>query len=96
MNNKERCFYCDTLISNNSGSGDHFPIPKDCGGKTTVPACLSCHDMKDRFKLNDWPFSWTTKIIEDFPKLQRESKLLLAKMIATFVRHLNSEKMIKK
>jgi len=78
---KEYCFYCDAKITKVSSVGDHFPISKMWGGKITVPCCESCHDMKDRVLLEDWPVSWCVKIIDDFPKLSRETRLFLAKLI---------------
>lgn len=35
--------------------------------------------MKDRFNLDDWPQEWIDKMIADFPKLNRETRLFLAK-----------------
>ena len=39
--------------------------------------------MKDRFGFDDWPEDWVEKVIADFPKLSRETKLFLAKILAT-------------
>ena len=72
------CFYCGALVSGN-GVGDHFPIPRNAGGNSTVPCCQSCHDMKDRFSLHNWPSEWTSAIINDFPKMSRETRIFLAK-----------------
>ena len=74
------CFYCGALVSG-EGKGDHFPLPKCAGGDVVVDCCLSCHDMKDRYRLNDWPTEWVAAVIADMPKLSRESRLLLAKAI---------------
>lgn len=86
----EECFYCGALVSGRKSQGDHFPIPKSCGGKQTVPCCQSCHDMKDRFDFNSWPPLWAFVFIDDFPKLRRETKLLFAKMISVMALHLNT------
>lgn len=43
-----------------------------------VPCCQSCHDMKDLFKLDKWPIDWIAKVMEDFPKLSRETRIFLA------------------
>lgn len=32
---------------------DHFPVPARHGGKHVVPACINCHDLKDRVRLDD-------------------------------------------
>ncbi len=74
------CFYCDALVSGN-GVGDHFPIPKNCGGTETVPCCVSCHDMKDRFNLENWGMEWQSAVIADFPKVSRETRIFLAKVM---------------
>lgn len=84
---QEYCFYCSALVKGRKGNprlGDHFPIPYACGGVITVPCCRSCHEMKDMYRLGDWPSEWISKIIEDFPKLNRETKIFLAKIIRTF------------
>jgi hypothetical protein len=44
----ETCFYCGRLVSPRH-EHDHFPIPRRAGGIATVPACINCHDLKDRF-----------------------------------------------
>lgn len=48
------CFYCGAALSTRH-EHDHFPIPFDDGGKRTVPACINCHDLKDRIPLDEWP-----------------------------------------
>jgi hypothetical protein len=37
--------------------------------------------MKDRVGLDQWPWVWWSKVVEDFPKLSRETKLFLGKVI---------------
>lgn len=77
------CFYCGALVSNGStGVGDHFPVSKRHGGTATVDCCLSCHDMKDRYSLNNWPAEWTSKVMQDFPLMSRETRIFLAKLMA--------------
>lgn len=75
---KDVCFYCGGLVTKDCQQ-DHFPLPKNVGGELTVPCCISCHDMKDRYPLEKWPIEWVEKIIQDFPQLNRETKLFLAK-----------------
>lgn len=48
----ERCFYCDRQLDVHQH--DHCPIPKRAGGTDVVPACLVCHDLKDRIPLHCW------------------------------------------
>ena len=79
----KQCFYCGALVSRN-GEGDHFPLPRCAGGTATVPCCESCHDMKDRFALDNWPEDWIQKIIADFPKLSRETRLFLGKVLSVY------------
>ena len=82
IKHRKECFYCGAMLSNGIGTQlDHFPIPNSEGGTETVPSCLSCHDMKDRFHLADWPIDWYAKVIEDFPKLSRETRICFAKII---------------
>lgn len=40
------CHFCDTETE--WWEEDHFPIPFEVGGESTVVACMLCHDMKDR------------------------------------------------
>lgn len=80
----EQCFYCNGLVAGD-GEGDHFPIPRNCGGTATVPCCTSCHDMKDRFNIDNWPTEWLGVVLQDFPKLSRETRIFLAKSIRTTV-----------
>lgn len=72
------CFYCDGVVTT-KGIGDHLPIPQRHGGLDAVPCCVSCHDMKDRLPLEQWPISWSVAIMADMPKMSRETKLFLAK-----------------
>ena len=64
-----------------NGKGDHFPLPLNCGGTDRVDCCQSCHDMKDRFGLAQWPAEWITAVLQDMPKVSRETRLFLAKAI---------------
>lgn len=40
--------------------------------------------MKDRFRLDGWPDNWVQKVIDDFPKLSRETRIFLAKWFRVF------------
>ena len=83
------CFYCGALVSG-SGRGDHFPLPASAGGTEVVPCCESCHDMKDRFGLDQWPSEWIDKIVADFPALSRETKIFLARVLRLFADHITA------
>ncbi len=89
----EQCFYCGALVSKGL-TGDHFPIPKNAGGRLTVSCCITCHDMKDRFTLESWPSDWIAKIVEDFPKLNRETRLFLAKAMQLFAESIAEERLL--
>lgn len=76
------CAYCGALVRADSREMDHMPIPHRHGGQDVVPCCLSCHDMKDRFILRDWPVAWKAIVEKEFPKLSRETKIWLVKVLA--------------
>lgn len=77
---KKTCFYCDAIFTiSSSAPGDHFPVPKRLGGTATVPCCRECHSLKDRIGLGDWSWPMIAKVLNDFPKLSRETRIFLAK-----------------
>lgn len=49
------CTYCRMPIAPGGLERDHFPIPQDSGGTTTVPVCRNCHTLKDRVSLDRLP-----------------------------------------
>lgn len=50
----ETCHYCGTYVAARH-EHDHFPVPKSAGGTNVVPACMNCHEIKDRTPLHKWP-----------------------------------------
>lgn len=78
QSDKRLCFYCNAIVGPGSEE-DHFPLPFSVGGTEAVPCCQPCHNMKDRYSLDDWPIEWVQAIIADFPKLNRETRLFLAR-----------------
>jgi len=79
------CVYCDCVYSvSRSAAGDHFPVPRRHGGIDTVDCCRECHSLKDRIKLDDWSYTMINKVVADFPKLSRETRIFLAKAITLF------------
>ena len=89
------CFYCGALISRGEVELDHFPIPESCGGIQTVPACRTCHDMKDRFSLESWISSengWIGAVLSDFPSMRRETRIFLAKVAALAAQGIKAER----
>ena len=85
----KKCFYCGGAITEKTGIGDHFPVPKRHGGEVTVDCCKSCHDMKDRITLGDWPIDWVTKAYKELrdefwfqKRFSRETRIYIAKILA--------------
>jgi hypothetical protein len=75
------CFYCGA-IAPPKGCGDHAPIPKRHGGTEMIPACQSCHSMKDRMRLMDWSSEWFAIVYNDIQNnVSRETKIFLMKTI---------------
>ena len=83
------CFYCGEEVTRIEK--DHSPVPKRHGGKDMVDACLTCHDMKDRIKLEDWPDEWWNCVWEDLPKMSRPTKLFLMKFVGLVLDRDNSK-----
>ncbi len=72
------CIYCGAPIAKNDLEMDHFPIPERHGGKLTVPACRTCHTMKDRFSLESiLEYLLDTAVWSGW---NRETRILFAKM----------------
>jgi hypothetical protein len=59
------CFYCGAPLSSRH-EHDHYPVPQRHGGDRTVPACLNCHDLKDRLPLREWPAAAKKQAMEEF------------------------------
>lgn len=89
--NYDDCFYCGafTIGSKNTAEGDHFPVPARLGGILTVRACVTCHSMKDNFRLDDWSVNYLLQVskalLDDLPKLSRDSRIILAKFLQLFM-----------
>jgi len=49
------CYYCGLPFIRMRHEHDHAPVPRRCDGSKVVQACLTCHEMKDRTLLWDWP-----------------------------------------
>lgn len=71
MNARETCFYCRKPIV--EVEWDHAPIPKRHGGTHTFPACIPCHDLKDRFSLTsrEWSIDLMVQALEECGPLGR-------------------------
>lgn len=82
----EACWYCGAAVNMKSSRGDHMPLPADCGGTATVPCCSSCHDMKDRIALDNWPAGFMNEVFKQLNGQPREIKIFIAKASALFAR----------
>jgi hypothetical protein len=71
------CFYCGSDLAGRYHEHDHFPLPWRHGGRTTVPACGDCHDMKDRISFLDWSDLKFTAAVDDMPRTAVISLMLL-------------------
>jgi len=49
-----RCHYCERTFEPRRIEMDHFPVPVQHGGTEVVPACIPCHDHKDRVTALNW------------------------------------------
>ena len=54
----EACFYCGLPMGNFHHEHDHMPRPASAGGESVVAACITCHDMKDRYRAANWNATW--------------------------------------
>lgn len=63
---REFCYYCGAVLAAGERRAelDHAPIPDRHGGKDVIPACIICHDMKDRIPLDEWPNEWIQRIVD--------------------------------
>lgn len=77
---REVCFYCRKPVLVDRGEQDHAPVPQRHGGIDTVPACVPCHDLKDRIPTKDWPIELLFQAIEECGPLGR---IFLAKAFGT-------------
>lgn len=77
----QTCFYCGVRVTAETRELDHFPVPAHLGGENVVPACRPCHDAKDRFRLSSLSETMLAEIVSDFPRLNRATKILLARVI---------------
>lgn len=85
------CFYCDAVIEKGNIEEDHFPIPKCLGGEHVVPACKTCHSLKDRFSLDSWSEESLSRVSKELLEnetlllmwrtLGRETRIYLAKIL---------------
>ena len=81
------CFYCFAPLLKGNREDDHMPIPKSCGGTFTVPACLTCHGLKDRMNLDSWSVEMLEEFMVEFSKLKsRTLRIFVAKAASLMTR----------
>ena len=79
------CYYCGCVfVTSRTAQGDHFPVPRRNGGTDVVPCCSECHKLKDTIPLSRWSVEMFGKVIADYPKMSRETRLFLGKCMALF------------
>ena len=54
----EACIYCGLPMGNFHHEHDHMPRPASAGGENIVAACITCHDLKDRYRASNWNAKW--------------------------------------
>ena len=84
MSSREACFYCDKPVISDRLERDHAPIPQRHGGVETVPACIACHDLKDRLPLDAWGGDLAVKAFKQAGPLGR---ILIAKVYGILLDH---------
>ena len=65
------CFFCEMPLTT-LHEHDHYPVAKALGGTETVPACMTCHDAKDRIPLGEWPVNTALRAIEEISAVYPE------------------------
>ena len=74
------CYICSRPL-HGKGEMDHFPVPKSAGGKLMLPACINCHNDKDRVRIINWDASAAFATMAGlWSKADAGERLLLAKM----------------
>ena len=78
---------------------DHWPVGKKLGGKHIIHSCGTCHHMKDRITLLDWPINWFVRAEPVIGKLRflwmglsREERIFLAKSLSQILILLNNKR----
>lgn len=83
----ERCFYCDRLVTR--FERDHFPLARRHGGRITVIACYTCHDLKDRITIDNWPIEFLSKALQNWSRVPVEWRLWIAVSMSLFADQLD-------
>ena len=65
------CFYCELPLGMTHHEHDHAPIPKNAGGEVTIPACVTCHSLKDRYGFKSWDAYLVMDAVSELANLGR-------------------------
>lgn len=75
------CYLCEREVGA-TAERDHFPTPHSLGGTEVLPICRSCHDMKDRTRLDGWDPSKAFAALSGlWSKAISQERLVLVKML---------------
>tara|TARA_B100000405_G_scaffold277843_1_gene220373 strand:+ start:195 stop:653 length:459 start_codon:yes stop_codon:yes gene_type:complete len=96
---KVHCFFCEAVVPNHHLERDHWPVSKKFGGRVTIDSCGTCHHMKDRTNIRDWPINWFVRAASAIDKLQflwetglsREERIFLAKSLQIILDNLDTK-----
>jgi hypothetical protein len=76
------CYCCSNKLHKRNTELHHFPNPKRLGGKSTIPLCSLCHNLIDRFNLEDWPIDMITSAKESWVNVPESWKLIILKVLS--------------
>ncbi len=95
---KVYCFYCEAVVATDLLHKDHWPVQKKFGGRVTIDSCGTCHHMKDRTNIRDWPINWFVRAAPVIEKLRflwmglsREERIFLANSLNIILDNLGTE-----
>lgn len=76
------CFYCDLPLKGLAHHHDHFPLPARYGGELTVPACVSCHKLKEKGRVDQWPIEAISEVLVEMQHSGPWTRMVLAKLLS--------------
>lgn len=78
---RDPCLYCDAVLAAGH-EHDHMPIPAEVGGAIVFCVCRACHDLKDRFSVEEDAAAYMSSLASDWIGFERHTRILLAKMMS--------------
>ena len=85
------CAGCFSVIRKDGAEEHHFPMPEALGGTKTVTLCRTCHDMVDRFKMQQWGRVFEDVIAQCDRTEHAAVRLLIMKMAKVVAWSLDSQ-----